>query len=162
MIPFDMLKTGWLYRTRGTALALAALYGLAACSDSSDRNRNATPAFSFPTPTVAEIAIEGTSEPWMPSNGLDLEALGYRQAEYAVTGTANSYSSDQELSADGRWEVEAADQADYVTRLLVYRPAGPADFNGTLVVEWLNVSGGTDAAPLWSNLHTEMIRRGYA
>ena len=35
-------------------------------------------------------------------------------------------------------------------------------FNGTVVVEWLNVSGGVDAAPDWTFAHTELIREGYA
>ena len=31
----------------------------------------------------------------------------------------------------------------------MYRPADAARFNGTVVVEWLNVSGGLDGAPDW-------------
>lgn len=42
------------------------------------------------------------------------------------------------------------------------RPADPARFNGTVVVEWLNVSGGLDAAPEWIYAHNELIREGYA
>lgn len=118
--------------------------------------------FSFPSPALEELTVAAGSTPWMPSLGVDLAAFGYRQAEFVVSGTAASYTSEQELTPDGHWQVTTADSADYRTRLLVYRPADPADFNGTLVVEWLNVSGGTDSAPLWANLHTELMRRGYA
>ena len=55
-----------------------------------------------------------------------------------------------------------ADTADYKTRILVDRPTKPKKFNGTVVVEWLNVSGGVDAAPDWTFAHTELIREGYA
>src|SRR5262249_48794618 len=40
--------------------------------------------------------------------------------------------------------------------------ANPARFNGTVVVEWLNVSGGVDAAPDWLYIHDELIREGFA
>src|ERR1019366_6502587 len=42
------------------------------------------------------------------------------------------------------------------------RPADPARFNGTVVVEWLNVSAGGDAAPEWIFSHNELIRDGFA
>ena len=42
------------------------------------------------------------------------------------------------------------------------RPVRRRDFNGTVVVEWLNVSGGADAAPDWIHMHDELIREGYA
>ena len=50
--------------------------------------------------------------------------------------------------------------APYVTRILVRRPAEDADFNGTVVVEWLNVSGGVDANPDYSYLGDEIHRGG--
>src|SRR3546814_4557470 len=46
--------------------------------------------------------------------------------------------------------------------MLVYRPTDPARFNGTVILEWLNVSGGVDAATDWVVLHNELIRGGYA
>ena len=42
------------------------------------------------------------------------------------------------------------------------RPENAADFSGTVVVEWFNVSGGTDAAPDFIQMHTELMRRGHA
>ena len=50
----------------------------------------------------------------------------------------------------------------FKTRLLVYRPTNPKKFNGTVIVEWLNVSAGLDAAPDWSAGHVELIREGCA
>ena len=38
----------------------------------------------------------------------------------------------------------------------------PAEFNGTVLVEWLNVSGGIDAPALWFMAHREIVREGYA
>jgi hypothetical protein len=44
----------------------------------------------------------------------------------------------------------------------VYRPIDPKKFNGTVVVEWLNVSGQVDADPDWTQTHNELIRDGFA
>ena len=46
--------------------------------------------------------------------------------------------------------------------MIVNRPARDRDFNGTVVVEWLNVTGGVDASPDWGLTHIELMRRGYA
>jgi hypothetical protein len=46
-----------------------------------------------------------------------------------------------------------ADGRRYKTRIVVFRPER-AEFNGTVIVEWLNVSGGVDAAPDWIAAHT--------
>ncbi len=50
--------------------------------------------------------------------------------------------------------------APYRTRVLVRRPATRRASSGTVVVEWLNVSGGVDADVMWTNLHEEITRRG--
>jgi hypothetical protein len=52
--------------------------------------------------------------------------------------------------------------APYTTRIIVRRPIDPHRFNGTVVVEWLNVSGGVDADPDWTEAHNELIREGFA
>ena len=41
------------------------------------------------------------------------------------------------------------------------RPTTPT-FNGTVIVEWLNVSGGIDAPAVWFMAHREIARAGYA
>ncbi|EUA14542.1 hypothetical protein I546_1352 [Mycobacterium kansasii 732] len=41
-------------------------------------------------------------------------------------------------------------------------PADRTRFNGTVLVEWLNVSGGIDAPAVWMMGHREIIRAGYA
>ncbi len=93
--------------------------------------------------------------------GPDLAAAGYTETEYAVSGTAPSYTAD-ELPADGRWELEVSGEATFVTRAVLRRPADPAAFSGTLVAEWLNVSSGADAGPDWTYAAEEIVRRGHA
>jgi hypothetical protein len=51
--------------------------------------------------------------------------------------------------------------AEFTTRLVVYRPTDPARGNGTVVVEWLNVTGGLDIPALWMPTHRHLVRDGY-
>ncbi len=76
-------------------------------------------------------------------------------AEYVLTGNAHSY----EAAGNG---IIVSENADFATRMLVYRPVDDAAFHGTVWVEWLNVSGGLDASPDWLFTHTELMRRGAA
>jgi hypothetical protein len=92
----------------------------------------------------------------------DLDRLGYLAQEWFLSGTASSWRSAGELGDDGRWAVAAAGSAPFTTRLLVCRPADPHRFNGTVVVEWLNVSGGGDGSPDWFFLHRHLVREGAA
>ena len=58
-------------------------------------------------------------------------------------------------------EERVATGDNYRTRVLIRRPPEDA-FNGTLVVEWLNVSGGVDASPDYTFMARELHRGGYA
>jgi hypothetical protein len=88
---------------------------------------------------------------------------GYTEEEYFLSGTAGAYSADGTLAMDGRWDVAATDEtAPYTTRVVVRRPKDAVDFNGTLVVEWLNVSAGRDSDPDFGFLADVLLGQGYA
>lgn len=116
------------------------------------------------TGAVPAASVEGpiAGAPTLISTFFSLAGQGYEQSEFFVSGTASSYTNVNEFDADGRWQVQASEQASYKTRIVVNRPSDPANFNGTVIVEWLNVSAGFDSAPDWGMLHTELIRQGYA
>lgn len=92
----------------------------------------------------------------------NLSKVGYEKSQFFVSGTAHSYAPTQPLTSDGKWAVVTGVSAPYTTRIAVYRPINPKKFNGTVVVEWLNVSGGTDDSPDWTLSHNELIRDGFA
>jgi len=94
--------------------------------------------------------------------GGDPAALGYRREEWFVSGTARAYALRGARGEDGRWEAERAGEAPFRTRLVVLRPEDPARFDGTVVIEWMNVSGGVDAAPDLLFLRRHVMRRGSA
>ena len=92
----------------------------------------------------------------------NLQSLGYSAEEFFVSGEATSYKPVQPLKIDGAWKLAPADKAAYATRIVVAKPSDPSKFNGTVVVEWLNVTGGSDIGPDWVMTHRELIRNGYA
>jgi hypothetical protein len=114
-----------------------------------------------PTPNPSVEAVPGTPT-LLGTTQFDLADVGYQQSEYFISGIARSYVSTTPLTSDGRWSVQSMYTAPYKTRILVYQPIDPAAFNGSVVIEWLNVSGGTEASSAWIMAHTEMMRRGYA
>jgi hypothetical protein len=91
----------------------------------------------------------------------DLATVGYAQSEFFIEGTASAHTPLDPLTNDGRWNIAPFSPATYKTRMVVNRPIDPHDFNGSVVVEWFNVSGGVDASPDWQHMHTELIRKGY-
>jgi hypothetical protein len=115
-----------------------------------------------PHPAVEGPVSGGNGSPFLASTLFDLARVHYIQEEFFISGTATSYTNLAPLTSDGRWTVAAAETAAYKTRIVVYRPLNARKFNGTVVVEWLNVSGGLDSAPDWLGMHTELIRRGFA
>jgi Alpha/beta hydrolase domain len=101
-------------------------------------------------------------KPALLLGAFDVASLGYVAEEFFISGTASSFRSAAELGPDGRWSVTPADSADFATRMVVLTPADRTQFNGTVLVEWLNVSGGLDAPAVWMMAHREMVRAGYA
>ena len=93
---------------------------------------------------------------------INLARVGYEKSQFFLSGTAHAYLPVNPLTSDGKWKITTGVSAPYTTRIAVYRPIDPKRFNGTVVVEWLNVSGGTDDAPDWTMSHNELIRDGFA
>lgn len=93
-------------------------------------------------PTVSHVG--GT--PNLLLGQFDIASIGYTATEFFVSGTATGVTG----------------TAPYATRIVVLTPEDTARFDGTVVVEWLNVSGGIDAPALWFMAHREIVRAGHA
>ena len=91
-----------------------------------------------------------------------LEAAGYVQQEFFVEGVAQSYVKRGEWTSNGSWDAAPGEVAPYKIRMLARYPTQAAKFNGVVFVEWLNVSGGGEAAVNFAQLHEELLRDGYA
>jgi Alpha/beta hydrolase domain len=103
--------------------------------------------------------VDGARPPWGAPRA-DVAARGYVVEEYQLEGTAFAYqlAPGTKASVDGRWTAVESQEATYRTRILVVRPERAADFNGTVVVNWQNVSAGFESgAPSGGELY-----EGYA
>jgi hypothetical protein len=79
----------------------------------------------------------------------DLAGNGYVEEEFYLSGFADAYSTAGE---------KLATDVPYRTRMIVRRPVSQAGFNGTVLVEWQNVTAGYDLDALWNWRH---MREGY-
>jgi hypothetical protein len=91
---------------------------------------------------------------------LDLATHGYVEQEFFASGTASAFKADS-MPSNGDWSITPTTTAPYATRILVRRPADPTRFNGTVIVEWMNVSAG-ESAPDWDYLNPMLMTDGYA
>jgi hypothetical protein len=145
-----------------TPYVFCSLLGALACACSSDDD-SGTPS-DVPSGPAADVSREltGGSGPFIgAATGLTVPN-GYVQHEYVASGTATAYTAQGALPTDGQWTFLPDTSAPYRTRILVRRPADAADFSGTVIIEWLNVSGGVDANPDYASLEEEITRRGHA
>lgn len=116
---------------------------------------------SVATPGVTP-ATGGSGVPVVPGfTAFDPAVVGYEQSEFFLSGTASAFEPTAPSGTDGKHSVAPSTTAPYTTRAVVMRPVKPGRFNGTVIVEWLNVSGGADAGPDWMLGHNELIRAGF-
>jgi hypothetical protein len=114
------------------------------------------------TPTVTGPVTGGKITPTLISTTFDLAEVGYVAEEFFVEGTATSFAASAPFGPDGKWKAEPAATAPYKTRIVVYRPAKVKDFDGTVFVEWFNVTPGFDLAADWVSAHAQLIDAGAA
>src|SRR4029077_18533740 len=116
----------------------------------------ASPVVTGPVAAKAAPGDPGHDYPFFAALE-DLKARGYVEQEFFVSGTANRYET-----PDGATGKVIDGNHKYVTRLVVRRPAAAARFNGTVIVEWNNVTSGHDLDIDWYQIHEHLIRAGYA
>ena len=89
------------------------------------------------------------------------EEYGYIEEEFLIAGEATTYAPEGDWGEDGEWAASPTQTAPYRTRILVRRPADAEAFNGTVVVEWLNVTTGMDLDNGFALASDELLRDGY-
>ena len=105
--------------------------------------------------------VKGGKHGWpFAKSMLDVQSYGYDEEEYFIEGDARSYRQVEgsDWGRDGFWKAEPHQTAAYKTRMLVYRPADPEKFNGTVIVTWNNVTAGYE---LFGSDSLEIFEGGY-
>lgn len=86
----------------------------------------------------------------MNSVATAVEKVGGVEEEWFFEGEASAFrlvDGVSEYAVDGRWPAERWNKEPFLTRMLVVRPSDPSRFNGTVVVNWNNVSAGESFEP---------------
>lgn len=86
-------------------------------------------------------------------------ASSYVEEEFLIKGQADLFSYTDNPPVPGAKARVAAD-VPYGTRFIVRRPVRASDFNGTVVIEWLNSSANLDTAPVWDASAEYFVRSG--
>ena len=115
----------------------------------------ATPTVTGPWPSTVPGAPD-RNYPFAAA-ATDLAASGWVEQEFFIEGSASRYETSPLATAtvvDGGHP--------YKTRIVVRRPAAAARFNGTVIIEWNNVSSGQDGDLDWAQTREHLMRSGYA
>ena len=117
---------------------------------------------AIPLPDVTgPIPVTADSYPMMAAAQLqdvvDLPKAGYVEEEFLISGRANIYDWD----SSSRLTVKTSG-APYTTRILVRRPANPANFSGNVVIELGNAARRFDWAFTWSLSYEHFLESGDA
>jgi hypothetical protein len=101
---------------------------------------------AVPTPTLTDPPAGVHGYPLWDSY-YDLKPFGYAEREYLVSGAATN---------------AAGATAPYTTRIIVTRPTSPARFNGTVVLDWVNVTAQFENAVDTMEAREMLLREGFA
>ena len=141
------------WRQLAACIVMAGVFSAVALAQQA--GRVPMPRFTGPVPVTAD------SYPLMAANRsqapVDLAKLGYVEQEFIVSGMANVY----DWAKDGSVSIRVPN-APYTTRILVRRPADPAKFSGTVIVETVNNARNYDWAFIWPLSYEYFAERGHA
>jgi Alpha/beta hydrolase domain len=116
------------------------------------------------TPRATAVPVSATNQPFLAAaraeQPVSLDAAGYAESEFVVSGVANVY----DWTTNGRaTELSVhATEVPYATRMLLRRPTDPRKFSGFVFVELLDAGDLYDRAPLWGLSWQQFLRRGDA
>ncbi len=117
---------------------------------------------SVPVPQVSG-PIASPDIPGAPSHNYtffasnhNLASHGYLEEEFFIKGRARTYNT-----PPGATGTVKDSGLPYLTRIVVRRPADPKRFNGTVLVEWDNVTNLFDAENFWFFGWEHIMRAGY-
>jgi hypothetical protein len=155
-----------------TAIVGAFIVALAGCGGGGGSHSSSAPAEKFPAISTPTITGPVASEPFTSetknytffATDVALAARGYIEEEFYMEGKANVYDAPTSAPATPTTANANIVQSDipYKTRIVVRRPTDPKKFNGTVVVEWLNVTDNFDGEYYWVQAKDYLIRDGYA
>lgn len=151
-----MMDRGSMLRRWLPSWGLLGTLLLAACgANTQGGNASAGPTATNSGPTVpvpmvsGPIGTAGIKGHALWDSFVRLSDIGYDEQEYFISGTAKSYTT-------------PSTSAPYVTRIIVRRPMDPLKFNGTVLLDWVNVTAQFENAVDTVEAHQLFHREGFA
>ena len=123
----------------------------------------ANPILTGPIPVTVPLGDPSHDYPQMATQ-LDLASYGYVEEEFYMEGIANRYDVPRvDRAMPGSTSATPIlSSHPYKTRMIVRRPIKQKDFNGIVLVEWLNVTSGYNLDAMWLTSYGHILREGYA
>jgi hypothetical protein len=118
------------------------------------------PIVTGPIPATVAPGDPSHNYPFFSTN-IDLASRGYVEEEFFFEGMANTYDMNPNVPSRATAQITSSGRF-YRTRMIVRRPISAEQFNGTVIMEWQNVTGGFEPDAVWLESHEHLIRRGYA
>lgn len=121
------------------------------------------PVVTGPIPATVQPGNPAHDYPFFATT-VDLAEAGYVEQEFFVSGIANRYNTPTLTTTNGIDPTATIIDGNhpYTTRIVVRRPITADRFNGTVLVEWYNVTNGYDVEADWIQSHEHFLRSGYA
>jgi Alpha/beta hydrolase domain len=104
--------------------------------------------------SVATPAVQG------PIEG-GIHGYPYNHSLFPLTTSAYSYTENEYFFSGNATNLEKGISAPYTSRMLVRLPIDPKKFNGTVMVEWVNVTGQKDIQTSWPVVGEYLMHHGY-
>jgi hypothetical protein len=154
---------GAVSRTRGAYTLLVVMLLAAPLAQASPESEVPVPDVTGPIPS--HLGAANNDYTFFASDLLGSHR--YIEEEYFYSGLANVYDATVAGGIGARGTASPTANVvssghPYTTRMVVRRPDNPAKFNGNVVVEWLNATGGYDVEALWFRTSEFLMREGYA
>ena len=134
--------------TLGAALSLAVATSAAA--------QVPVPTVTGPVPATVLPSTPSHDYPFFSTNH-EIAVQSYVEQEFFIQGTASRYNTPALATGS---VIDSGHP--YKTRVVIRRPTNPAQFNGTVLVEWDNVTNGFDAENTWFFSWEHILQAGYA
>jgi hypothetical protein len=112
---------------------------------------------------VQKLGYEGSGAAF-GSVADEVVKVGGVEEEFIFEGVATQFGlagGSSEYPAHGHWDAEPMNEQQFRSRFVLLRPADPTRFNGIVIAEWNNVSGGQDRF-IGSLLASQLIHDGFA
>jgi hypothetical protein len=142
-----------------SAAALVATSAIAGVA-SAEPGTLEVPAANVQGPIPSTVEPPGTPRdyPFM-ATPIDLAARGYVEEEYFISRSDACLYTGVGLATA---TVPAVCDGSYTTRIMVRRPVSNEAFNGTVLLEWQNVTAQYDVDHYWHESSEHIMREGYA